>query len=386
MKLNKNIFAFTGGGTGGHIYPGLAVADELKIIAKNNNLEIKIEWIGNSVGMDNQIIEKAVGPDGFKTVDKFYGIPSGKLRRYISLKNLTDLFKIAAGFFKAFHILRKTKPAILFSKGGFVSVPPCIAAKLLHIPVYTHECDFTLGLANRINFKSAKKMFVSYEETKNRLSQSDQNRVIVTGNPIRPSIYKADRKKGFDFLQINDEKPVLLVFGGSSGARQINELIFENIDYLCSNFTVIHQTGLLNADDNKSEELQKKYPLNYKPYNFIYEQMPDVLAAADIILGRAGAGTIWESAVLYKPMVLIPLCGSGTRGDQVDNALFFKEKGAAEVLLGKDADKEHLVESLNKMLDKKVRQNYSDAVKTVVGDRIPAKVIAELLFNDGETK
>lgn len=382
MKLNENLYAFTGGGTGGHIYPGLAVADELKILAKKNNQNIKIEWIGNSVGMDSKIIQKALGPDALATVDKFYGIPSGKLRRYMSLKNLTDLFKIAAGFFKAFHILRKTKPAILFSKGGFVSVPPCLAAHLLKIPVYTHECDFTLGLANRINFKSADKMFVSYEETKNRLSAQDQQRVIVTGNPIRPTIYNGNKDKGLKFLGlVNPQKPILLVLGGSSGARQINELIFENIDYLCKNFIVVHQTGLLNADDNKSQDLQSTYKNDYKPYNFIYEEMADVLASADVILGRAGAGTIWESAVLFKPMVLVPLCGSGTRGDQVDNAMFFKEKNAAEVLLGKDADSQHLIEALNKMLDDNIRKQFSDAVKNVVGDKIPAKVIAELIYN-----
>lgn len=382
MKLNENLYAFTGGGTGGHIYPGLAVADELKILAKKNNQNIQIEWIGNSVGMDSKIIEKALGPDALATVDKFYGIPSGKLRRYMSLKNLTDLFKIAAGFFKAFHILRKTKPAILFSKGGFVSVTPCLAAHFLKIPVYTHECDFTLGLANRINFKSADKMFVSYEETKNRLSAQDQQRVIVTGNPIRPTIYNGNKEKGLKFLSLeNTQKPILLVLGGSSGARQINELVFENIDYLCKNFIVVHQTGLLNADDNKSQVLQSTYKNDYKPYNFIYEEMADVLASADVILGRAGAGTIWESAVLYKPMVLVPLCGSGTRGDQVDNAMFFKEKNAAEVLLGKDADSPHLIEALNKMLDENIRKQYSDAVNNVVGDKIPAKVIAELIYN-----
>lgn len=381
MKLNENLYAFTGGGTGGHIYPGLAVADELKILAKKNNQNIQIEWIGNSVGMDSKIIQKALGPDALATVDKFYGIPSGKLRRYISFKNLTDLFKIAAGFFKAFHILRKTKPAILFSKGGFVSVPPCLAAHILKIPVYTHECDFTLGLANRINFKSADKMFVSYEETKKRLSAQDQQRVIVTGNPIRPTIYNGNKEKGLNFLGLEKpQKPILLVLGGSSGARQINELIFENIDYLCKNYIVVHQTGLLNADDNKSQDLQSTYKNDYKPYNFIYEEMADVLASADVILGRAGAGTIWESAVLFKPMVLVPLCGSGTRGDQVDNAMFFKEKNAAEVLLGKDADSKHLMEALNKMLDDNIRKQFSNSVKNVVGDKIPAKVIAELIY------
>lgn len=387
MNLNKDLVFFTGGGTAGHIYPGLAVADELKALASSNNKELKICWIGCSKGMDRNIVEKALGPDGKPTADKFYGIPSGKLRRYFSLKNLTDLFRIAGGFFAAFHILRKAKPALLFSKGGFVSVPPCLAAHLLHIPVYTHECDFTLGLANRLNFKSADFMFVSYEETKNRLSAADQKRVIVSGNPVRPVFYQTDAAKGFEFLGIekNDRtKPLLLVLGGSSGARQVNELVFDNIDFLCQNFIVVHQTGLLNADDNRSASLAQKYPQDYKPYNFIYEQMPDVLACSDVILSRAGANSIWEAAVLLKPMVLVPLCGSGTRGDQVDNAEFFKSRGAAEVLLGADADSQHLKAELTKMLSAENRSAYSDALKKLTGDQAPAKKIAAILYERGE--
>lgn len=387
MKLNKNLICFTGGGTAGHIYPGLAVADELKTLAASNNKELKICWIGCSKGMDRNIVEKAFGPDGKPTADKFYGIPSGKLRRYFSLKNLTDLFRIAGGFFAAFHILRKAKPALLFSKGGFVSVPPCLAAHLLHIPVYTHECDFTLGLANRLNFKSADFMFVSYEETKKRLSAADQKRIIVSGNPVRPVFYQTDAAKGFEFLSIDKDKktkPLLLVLGGSSGARQVNELVFDNIDFLCQNFIVVHQTGLLNADDNRSASLAQKYPDAYKPYNFIYEQMPDVLACSDVILSRAGANSIWEAAVLLKPMVLVPLCGSGTRGDQVDNAEFFKSRGAAEVLLGTDADNQHLKAELTKMLSAENRRAYSDALKKLTGDQAPAKKIAAILYERGE--
>jgi UDP-N-acetylglucosamine--N-acetylmuramyl-(pentapeptide) pyrophosphoryl-undecaprenol N-acetylglucosamine transferase len=383
MKLNQNKIVFTGGGTGGHIYPGLAVADELKAISKSNNHQIEICWIGCSKGMDKNIVEKATGPDGKPTVDKFYGIPSGKLRRYFSMKNFSDLFRIAGGLFSAYHILRKERPAVLFSKGGFVSVPPCLAARFLHIPVFTHECDFTLGLANRINFKSADCMFVSYEDTKAKLSEADKKRVVVTGNPVRPVFYNTDALKGKAFLGIKDaeKKPVLLVLGGSSGARQINELVYENIDFLCENYIVVHQTGLLNSDDNRSNQLAQKYPESYKPYNFIYQEMPDVVSAADVILSRAGANSIWEAAVLNKPMVLVPLCGSGTRGDQVDNAEFFKNRGAAEMLLGAEADSEHLKESLTKMLDAEKRAEYSKAVEKLTQGEVPAKKIAQILFD-----
>lgn len=383
MKLNENLVAFTGGGTGGHIYPGLAVADELKSLANQNKKNLKIIWIGCSKGMDKKIVENAIDSNGNLTADIFFGIPSGKLRRYFSFKNFTDLFRIIGGFFKAFHILKKQKPAILFSKGGFVSVPPCFAAKILKIPVYTHECDFTLGLANRINFKSAKKMFVSYEETKNHLSESDKKRVIVTGNPIRPIFYNTNPKNGLSFAGIseNHQKPILLVLGGSSGAKQINQLVYENLDFLCKNFFVIHQTGLLNGDENQEKILKEKYP-DYKPFNFIYKEMPDVVSCSDVILSRAGANSIWEAAILHKPMILIPLCGNGTRGDQVDNAEFFERKGGAIMLLGENANSKNLQNSLEQMLNFENRKEYEDALFKIVGDVSPAKKIAEILYNE----
>ncbi|MBR5645662.1 MAG: undecaprenyldiphospho-muramoylpentapeptide beta-N-acetylglucosaminyltransferase [Treponema sp.] len=382
MKLNRNVVAFTGGGTAGHIYPGLAVADELKDIAGKKS-ELRIIWIGCSKGMDKKIVENAFGPAGKKTAACFYGIPSGKLRRYFSWQNFSDMFRIIAGYFKAKKILRKEKPCMLFSKGGFVSVPPCLAAKHLGIPVFTHECDFTLGLANRLNFKSADKMFVSYEETKKRLSQKEQKKVIVTGNPVRPVFYDTKPERGLKFLGIdeNHKKPVLLILGGSSGARQINQLVTENLEWLCKNFIVVHQSGLLNNDDNLEKQLHKKYKENYKAYQFIYEQMPDVVSCADVILSRAGANSIWEAAVLYKPMVLIPLCGSGTRGDQVDNARFFEEKKAALVLVGDDACSQKLIDSLSVMLTKKSRDSFSKNIKEMVGERNSAKIIAGELYD-----
>lgn len=383
MKLNKDVIAFTGGGTGGHIYPGLAVADELKTIAKNNGKNLSILWIGCSKGMDKNIVEKGTGSDKTIIADKFYGIPSGKLRRYFSMQNFTDMFRIAAGYFKARKILKKTKPAVLFSKGGFVSVPPCLAAKHLGIPVFTHECDFTLGLANRINFRSAKTMFVSYEETKNRLSEIDQKRVVVTGNPVRPVFYNTNPKAGLEYLGINEnhDKPVLLVLGGSSGAKQINELVWDNLEWLCQNFIVVHQTGLVNNNETHEKELKEKFGENYKPFDFIYSQMPDVVSCCDSILSRAGANSIWEAAVLLKPCVLVPLCGSGTRGDQVDNAKFFEEQKAASVLLGDEADSEHLKIELSKLLNKNNREEMADNIKKMVGTKKSVQIIAEYIYN-----
>ena len=382
MKLNKNKICFTGGGTGGHIYPGLAVLDELRVKFQENNISLYTIWIGCSKGMDKNIVSKAKDMKNEPCVNKFYGIPSGKLRRYFSFKNISDIFKIIGGFFTSLIIMVKEKPAVLFSKGGFVSVPPCLAAKILKIPVYTHECDFTLGLANKINLKSASKMFVSYEETKNLLSQNDKKKVIVSGNPVRPVFYNADIQQGFNFLGIkNKSKPILLVVGGSSGARQINQLVYDNIDFLCENFIVVHQTGLVNTTQEKSQELVQNYS-DYHPYDFIYEQMPNVVAASDIVMGRAGANSIWEAAVLLKPMLLIPLCGHGTRGDQVDNAKFFEEKKAAKVLIGQEVSKERLVVSLKELLDEKNRLELQNNLKQMIGNKKPANIIAEYIFEN----
>lgn len=382
MKLNKNKICFTGGGTGGHIYPGLAVLDELRVKFQENNISLYTIWIGCSKGMDKSIVSKAKDMKNQPCVNKFYGIPSGKLRRYFSLKNISDIFKIIGGFFTSLIIMVKEKPAVLFSKGGFVSVPPCLAAKILKIPVYTHECDFTLGLANKINLKSASKMFVSYEETKNLLSQNDKKKVIVSGNPVRPVFYNADIQQGFNFLGIkNKSKPILLVVGGSSGARQINQLVYDNIDFLCENFIVVHQTGLVNTTQEKSQELVQNYS-DYHPYDFIYEQMPNVVAASDIVMGRAGANSIWEAAVLLKPMLLIPLCGHGTRGDQVDNAKFFEEKKAAKVLIGQEVSKERLLVSLKELLDEKNRLELQNNLKQMIGNKKPASIIAEYIFEN----
>ena len=367
----KTKIVFAGGGTGGHIYPGLAIADELRTIAREQNTEIELYWFGNSKGMDKNIVEKS------GSVDHFCGIPSGKLRRYFSFSNFIDLFKVAAGFVVSFFKLLSIRPAVLFSKGGFVSVPPCIAARILGIPVFTHECDFTPGLATRINSRFATKILVSYEETKKFLSQNKINKTVVTGNPVRPVFYTADGKKGRDFIfgsEAKTEKPELLVLGGSLGAHQLNELVVNNLEWLKERFNVVHQCGAKDADfvPVKSE--------SYYSYPFIYGEMPDVIASADIILARAGANSIWECSVTGKPMVLVPLCGNGTRGDQVDNAKFFEEKGAAFVLLGKDATDENLKNYLSKLLDEKVRQNMADASLKLSQNRRPAKTIAGLIF------
>jgi UDP-N-acetylglucosamine--N-acetylmuramyl-(pentapeptide) pyrophosphoryl-undecaprenol N-acetylglucosamine transferase len=304
--------AFTGGGTGGHIYPGLAVALSLQKL-----FSCRIFWIGSNRGMDRSIVEEA----GLE----FFGIPSGKLRRYFSFRNLSDVIRVGAGFFAARRILKKERPALLFSKGGFVSVPPCAAAASLNIPVFTHESDFSPGLATRINARFAERIFTAYEDTAAFFPEALRSRIERTGNPVRPAFRSANPAKGRAFLGLGGDERILLILGGSQGAREINGMIRAVLPELTGPYVVVHQTGP-NADSAPAGP-------RYLPYPYIRDELPHVIAAAELVLGRSGAGTLWECAVLGKPLILIPLTGSGTRGDQVENARFFEKAGAAVTLL-----------------------------------------------------
>lgn len=379
MEGKKIKIVFAGGGTGGHIYPGIAVADAVRNLAAEKNLDVEISWIGNESGMDRDIVEKNLTAEG-GSIAEFFGIPCGKLRRYISFQNFKDLFKIAAGYFRAKKILKKIRPDCLFSKGGFVSVPPCRAAKSRKIPYYTHECDFTPGLATRLNSSRACRILISYEDTRKFFKDSLKEKCMLTGNPVRPVFYEDHRKEGLEFLGIpeNHEKPVLLVLGGSLGALQVNNLVKDNLSWLLERFIVVHQTGKKFAEENP--EVFSNPPEGYHPYAFIYKEMPYVVQSCDAVLSRAGANSLWECAVCKKPMLLVPLCGSGTRGDQVDNAKYFEEKGAAFALVGQDAGSENLKKSLEKMLDPNVRESLSSACGTLCASLNPAKSIAEIIL------
>jgi len=312
--------AFSGGGTGGHIYPGLAVAAELK-----KEFPCRIFWIGSKNPLDKTIVEES-GID-------FFPIPAGKLRRNFSLRNISDLFKVASGFFAARKILKREKPALLFSKGGFVSVPPCAAAASLGIPVFTHESDYSPGLATRINArfaaKGAGRIITAYPETAEKFPRQITDKVVVLGNPVRSIFKNADPEKGRAFIGAEETDRMLLVLGGSQGAQELNELVVESLDELTKQYLVVHQTGA--AWKGGGEGAAACSP-RYKPFAYIKEELPHVLAAAELVLARSGAGTVWECASAGKPMVLLPLAGAGTRGDQVENARFFEKAGAAIVL------------------------------------------------------
>lgn len=326
---------FTGGGTAGHIFPGLAVAEEIKKITT----DAELVWIGSK----NENEKKLVSEYGLD----FFSIPTGKLRRYFSLENVLDVFKVIAGIFKSVILLLKIKPDLVFSKGGYVSVPPCIAASILRIPIIIHESDFSPGLTTKITAKFATIICVSYSETIKMFSKELQKKCFYTGNPVRESFYKASSEDGRKFLGASDKK-ILLVLGGSLGATQINDLIFETITTLCKNFFVVHQLGIKNF--NESEKIKKRLldndPTllkNYKPFEFIQKEMPDVLAASDIVVSRAGANSLWEIISQRKPSILIPLSKGSSRGDQIENANFFKDADCAEVLLDDDVNGENFL-------------------------------------------
>ncbi len=367
-----HIIVFAGGGTGGHIFPGLAVAE---IITEKNPL-ISCVWFGSSTGMDRNIVEAA----GLS----FYGIPSGKLRRYVSFRNFLDLFRIAAGFFVSLYHLIRIKPAIVFSKGGFVSVPPCFAAALLRIPVITHECDVTPGLATRLNAGVARNIFVSYEETKTCFPHKIRQKIRITGNPVRQMFYHGVSSAGRTFAGFTDKKlPVVFVQGGSLGARQINTLVLACAPKLRDVCCIVHQTGAGNRED---AELFEKVETsgNYRSFEFIRDEMPHVLASADLVISRAGANSLWECAAAGKPMVLIPLETAGSRGDQIDNARYFEEAGAAVVLGGERATADNLLCTVTTLLrDQSVLSGMANASRTL-GSVHAAQIIADALLDEIE--
>ncbi len=325
----SRVVVFTGGGTGGHVFPGIAVIEKLKALEPS----LEVVWIGSNSALERDI----VGRFGIR----YLTIPSGKLRRYLSLRNFLDLFKILGGIIKSFALLLRLKPPIVFSKGGFVSVPPVVAAGLLGIPVFTHESDFDPGLATKINARFAERVFVAYEESKKFYPAAKQSAVRVSGNPVRREIFNGSAVRGRKLVGADhDGRLLLLVLGGSQGAQQVNDLVEAGLDGLLEDFFVVHQTGKAGFTRSDREGLYRTA--------FFTEEYPDVLAAADLVVGRAGAGTLWELAAAGKPSILIPLA-SFSRGDQVRNAHQFKAQGAAFVLEGESVGSAELVERCRRL-------------------------------------
>lgn len=328
---NKSI-VFTGGGSAGHVTPNIAIINE---ITEN----LKIQYIGSKNGIEKELISQMDIP--------YYGISSGKLRRYIDFENVMDVFRVLKGCFEARTILKRIKPNLVFSKGGFVSVPVIIAAKSLGIPIFIHESDMTPGLANKISQRFATKIFTSFEETKKFFPES---KTKVVGSPIRKEILNGSAKRGRSFLGFNQSRPILTVMGGSLGAKKINEVIRLNMDQLTHQFQIVHLCGKNNLDPKYSKMT------GYRQFEYIHSELPDILAATDFVITRGGSNAIFEFLALKIPMLIIPLSLKQSRGDQILNAKSFVEKGYALMLEEEQLNLNSLLNHLENL--NKNRQTY----------------------------
>ncbi|HDJ3976372.1 TPA: undecaprenyldiphospho-muramoylpentapeptide beta-N-acetylglucosaminyltransferase [Staphylococcus aureus] len=325
--------AFTGGGTVGH------VSVNLSLIPTALSQGYEALYIGSKNGIEREMIESQL-PE-----IKYYPISSGKLRRYISLENAKDVFKVLKGILDARKVLKKEKPDLLFSKGGFVSVPVVIAAKSLNIPTLIHESDLTPGLANKIALKFAKKIYTTFEETLNYLPKEKADFIGAT---IREDLKNGNAHNGYQLTGLNENKKVLLVMGGSLGSKKLNSIIRENLDALLQQYQVIHLTGkgLKDAQVKKSGYIQ---------YEFVKEDLTDLLAITDTVISRAGSNAIYEFLTLRIPMLLVPLGLDQSRGDQIDNANHFADKGYAKAIDEEQLTAQILLQELNEMEQERTR-------------------------------
>ncbi len=327
----------TGGGTAGHVTPCIALLPELK----NENFDI--QYIGSYDGIEKKLIEEYQIP--------YHGISSGKLRRYFDPKNFSDPFKVVKGYFEASKILKKLKPDVVFSKGGFVTVPVVLAAKKHKIPVIIHESDMTPGLANKLALPSATKVCANFPETVKYLPE---NKAVLTGTPIRKELFTGNRIKGLDFCGFSANKPVILIIGGSTGSRAINDAIRSILPELLLDYQVIHLCGKGNLDESLN------HTTGYVQYEYIKSELRDLFAAADIAISRAGANAICELLALRKPNILIPLPAASSRGDQILNAQSFEKQGFSFVLNEENVTPASLMDSIKTVMEKK--QDYISAM------------------------
>jgi UDP-N-acetylglucosamine--N-acetylmuramyl-(pentapeptide) pyrophosphoryl-undecaprenol N-acetylglucosamine transferase len=300
----------TGGGTAGHVTPNIALMPALQ------EAGYEISYIGSYSGMEKELIEAQGIP--------YYGISSGKLRRYFDWKNFSDPFKVLKGYSQAVSLMKKLKPDIVFSKGGFVSVPVVLAASHCHIPAIIHESDITPGLANRIAVRGAKKVCCNFPETMKYLPE---NKAVLTGSPIRQELFHGDAARARSFCGFSDDnKPVLLIVGGSSGSKVVNEAVREIVPQLLPDFNIIHLCGKGNLEESM------KSLSGYAQFEYISRELPDLFALADLAVSRAGANAICELLALHKPNILIPLSAAASRGDQILNAKSFQKQGFSYVI------------------------------------------------------
>lgn len=307
--MMKKRILFTGGGTAGHVIVNLAIIP----IFQQEGWEI--DYIGSVDGIERELIQELEGVT-------YHPISTGKLRRYMSLENIKDPFKVLKGTFQAWNIIRKRRPSVLFSKGGFVSVPVVFAAKLRRVPTVIHESDYTPGLANKLAIPFAKKVLTTFPETEKYLPEKKASYV---GAVIRDELFKGNKQEGYTYTGLNDEKPVLLIMGGSGGSELINSIVRESLPKLLANFQVVHVCGQGKLDAHVNES-------GYVQYEYVRDELSNIFAITDYVISRAGSNAIFEFLALRIPMLLIPLSLEASRGDQIVNAESFKMSGYAHVL------------------------------------------------------
>ena len=331
----------TGGGSAGHVTPNLALIPKLKKIG------YEVEYIGTKDGIERKSIE---GEN-----IKYSIITSGKLRRYFDFKNFSDPFKVVKGIFEAKSIIKREKPNVVFSKGGFVSVPVVIAAYLNKVPVITHESDITPGLANKLATPFCTKVCVTFPES---LKFIKENKGIITGTPIREELFKGSKIKGRQLCGFSEEKPVLMVIGGSLGSKIINDAIRNNIKVLLKKYNIIHICGKDNLDNNL-KDLK-----GYKQFEYVKEELTHLMAVADFFISRAGANVIFELLALNKPNILIPLSAKASRGDQILNAKSFEDNGYSMVIQEEELNDKVLIEKIEELYNNK--DKYVSRMKSSV--------------------
>lgn len=325
-----NKIVLTGGGTAGHVTPNIALLPRLK------EKGFDVSYIGSYNGMERQLIEEQHIP--------YYGISSGKLRRYFDLKNLSDPFKVLKGLGQSVRLIHRLKPDVVFSKGGFVSVPVILAAKLCHVPSIIHESDLTPGLANKIAIPAAVKVCCNFPETLNYLPKE---KAILTGSPIRKELMSGNSESARKLCHFHSKKPVLFIIGGSSGSRFINDTIRELLFVLLKDFQIIHMCGKGNVDDNLTDTD------GYVQFEYIGSDLNDIFALSDLVISRAGANSICELLALHKPNILIPLSSNASRGDQILNARSFEKQGFSAVIEEEEVTSEKLLSLIHSTYEHK---------------------------------
>ncbi len=322
--VNMKKILLTGGGSAGHVTPNIALLPALR------ERGFEIHYVGQEDGIEHKLIEKQ------KDVI-YHSIEAGKLRRYFSLKNLTDPMKVLKGKRQAKEIIKAVKPDVVFSKGGFVSVPVVMAARGI-CPVICHESDYTPGLANKIASRFADKVLVTFEDTL-RFAKPG---AIHTGTPIRRELFDGKRARGLEFLGFDGSKPIIIVMGGSLGAAAINDAVRKALYKLTKQFDIVHLCGKGKMDETICVP-------GYKQYEYINEELPDVMAAADFAVSRSGANALFEFMALNKPAIFVPLPKGASRGDQILNAQYVERKGYAKVLYQEELTADSLCEKITEL-------------------------------------